>query len=486
MLALLAFIAADVPLSGFVSNRAQLAAASELSLLSTKDRPMLADLVELNLQGGARLLDDKLRFGGDASGFFSLAAGYADADAATGALTLQNDDGKHALSSANVSLSELWLSLEPFEHLVITVGKKRTLWGPGLAFSPTDLLNPTRDPTDPSLQRAGFVQARLDLPFERFTLSALFAPAVLAEQDAIPTQLLIDEDDQLHYAAALRIYALIGDADVNAWLLWSNRYSDDLENKPRLALTLSQSLFGIHELHAEVLLQTGSARATVNPECVTTQQSLALCVLRGTDLLTHDLLASKLLLPDILFGWRSMPEDGSQIAIEYLYQADGYLRAEYDDVTRLLAFVGQAQRAGVDVALPATSGGGVPARVSFNPLRRHYLALSYTRPQLLDDFTISSTLITPLEDLSMLLSGSLSWQAEQWLTLTLLGFVPLVSPARASADTSSDPWQALFEAVDPQWRGFVPRGALVQGVPVGEFDGAPFRAQLMFEAKAFF
>lgn len=496
MLALLPLVCAlagqtgEVDFNGFASNRAQFTAPSEGSLLSTRDRPILADLSELNVQGRMRLLDDKLRFGGDVSAFLLLARGYADADAVTGALTTIDDDGARA-ASAFVALSELWTSVEPIEHLVITVGKKRTVWGPGLAFSPTDLLNPARDPTDPSLQRAGFLQARIDVPFEHFTVTALFAPAVLEEQDAIPTRVMVDDDDVLHYAAALRGYALVGDADVNAWLLWSNRYHDAFENKPRLALTLSQSLFSVHEFHAEVLLQTGSARATVNPDCVESQQTLGLCALTGTDVVNNELLVSELVLPDIMVGWRTMPDDGSQIGVEYLYQADGYLRAEYDDVTRLLAFVGRFQRAGQDVPLPSVSGAGgggagVPTRVSFNPLRRHYLALSYSKPQVLDDFTLAATLITPLEDLSLLVSGSVAWQAQQWLTLSLFGFVPVASPARASADLSSDPWQELYRSVDPQWRGFVPRGALVKGVPIGEFDAAPFRAQVMIEAKAFF
>jgi hypothetical protein len=489
VLALILTLAADVGLNGFLSNRAQITAPSESSLLSTKDNPILADLSEANLQVKARLLDEKLRIGADVSAFFLVAGGHADADAETGALHVIEDEDASSGANAFMALSEAYASLEPFDHVVLTVGKKRTVWGPGLMFSPTDLLNPARDPTDPSLQRAGFLHARVDVPFERFTVSALLAPAVLEEQDAIPTKVLVDDDEVLHYAAALRGYALVGDADVNAWLLWTNRYQDAFEDKPRLALTLSKSLFSIHEFHAEVLLQTGSARSRVNPDCVETQAALALCAIAGSEIANDDLLTSDFVLPDILVGWRTMPDDGSMIVLEYLYQADGYLRTEYDDVTRLLAFVGRFQREGRNVPLPSVrdaGGAGVPTRVSFDPLRRHYLALSYTRPQVLDDFTLAGTLITPLEDLSMLLSGSVAWQTQEWLTLSLLGFVTMTSPARASADMSSDPWQQLYQSVDPSLRGFVPRGALVDGVPVGEFDAAPFRAQVMLEAKAFF
>lgn len=488
--------AGPVEFNGFVSNRAQIALPSADAPLSTRDNPVLADLTEVNLQAKARLLDEKLRFGVDYSAFVLVAGAYADADAETGALKWidteeDGGDGERDLASAFVSMSEAWASVEPLPHLVITAGKKRTVWGPGLAYSPTDLLNPARDPTDPSLQRAGFLQLRVDVPFEHFTITGLFAPKVLAEQVSIPTQVLWDDDDDVHYAAALRGYALIGDADVNAWLLWTHEYNDAFENKPRLALTLSKSLFTIHELHAEVLLQSGSARATVDPACVESPQTLATCAFLQRPAVSQELLDEDFVYPDILVGWRTMPDDGSLIAVEYLYQADGFLRAEFDDVARLLSFVGRFQRAGQD--LPASgvnvngaSANGSPTRLSFQPLRRHYLFFTYTRPQVLDDFTLSTTLITPVEDLSVLASGSVSWQAQEWLTVSLFGFVPITSPARASADMTGDPWQALYESAPDGLRGFVPRGAVVKGKPVGEFDMAPFDAQLMLEARAFF
>jgi hypothetical protein len=498
-MALALMVAAEdggVELNGFLSNRAQLTLPSSDALLSTKNVPIFADLSEVNAQVKARFFDEKLRFGVDYSIFVLAAGGYADADAESGALKWidsDDDDEERDIASAFVALSEAYASIEPIEHLVLTVGKKRTVWSPGLAFSPTDLLNPLRDPSDPSLQRAGFWHARVDVPFELFTITALFAPQVLAEQSAVPTRLFIDDDDELHYSAALRGYALVGEADVNAWLLWSHQHGDAFENKPRLAVTLSQSLFSIHELHAELLLQTGSTRGTVAPECVETQQTLGACAFFQQPIVTQELLDSDFVYPDILVGWRTMPDDGSMIAVEYLYQADGYLRAEFDDVARLLAFVGRFQRAGQDVPVPSTQGANagsgtsaVPTRLSFQPLRRHYLFFTYTKPQVLDDFTLSTTMITPVEDLSVLATGSISWAAQQWLTLSLFGFVPIASPARVSADMSGDPWQAFYEAVPEDARGFVPRGALIKGKPTGEFDMAPFEAQLMFEARAFF
>lgn len=485
---------AEVGFNGSVATRDQATLPSEQSLTSTKDLPLLLSQNELNLQGRATLLDDRLRLGGDASAFVFLGGLYADAD--DGGQLQWVDDHEVSATEPFVALSEYWASVAPVEHLVLTVGKKRTTWGPGYQFSPTDLLNPLRDPTDPSLQRAGFLQARVDVPLEQITLTALFAPRVLETNHAIPTQVLFDDKDEAHWAAAFRVYALLGEADVNAWVLVSRLYGDALEEKPRFAFTLSQSLFESHEFHAEVLLQQGTTRQYAEPDCAGSVQDLVRCGLTGKAPLDDVLLDSERIMPRVLVGWRWMPADGSMLSVEYLYQADGYLRAEYDDVVRLRSFVGGIERSGRDTngmdpsaltgATSGTSTGEAPTRFAFEPMRRHYLFLSYTKPQILDDFTLAASLITPVEDLSMLAQGSITWQAQEWLQLSLFGFVPLPSPARVSADLSDDPWQDLYESVDEDWRGFVPRGALIDGVPVGEYDALPFRARLLLEARAFF
>lgn len=493
MLSIVVFLLGDVEFTGSVATRDQATFVSEDSLVSTRDVPALLSQNELNLQARATLLEDKLRFGGDASAFVFLGGLYADAD--KGGELAAVDDHKTAATTPFIALSEYWASAAPAEWLVVTLGKKRTTWGPGVAFSPTDLLNPLRDPTDPSLQRAGFLQARVDVPLEQLTLTALVAPRVLETTNAIPTRVLVDENEEAHWAAALRAYALVGEADVNGWVLVTQRYGDAVEDRPRLAFTVAQTLFTTHELHLEVLLQQGTSRPYATPECTTGLRSLQACALQGRPFFDATKLDDHRLFPRVLTGWRWMPDDGSMLSLEYLYQADGYLRSEYDDVQRLLGLFGEVQRAGAPPpaaggertsASGNTSVGEAPTRFAFVPVRRHYLFFSYTKPQINDDFTVQATLITPLEDLSLLVQGSLVWQAREWLQLSVLGFLPLPSPARISAEFDDDPWQAFTESVDPDWRRFVPRGAVVNGVPVGEYDALPFRARAMFEARAFF
>jgi hypothetical protein len=71
------------------------------------------------------------------------------------------------------------------------------------------------------------------------------------------------------------------------------------------------------------------------------------------------------------------------------------------------------------------TSGALPQRFTFDPLRRHYLIVSYSKPRIKDDFSISAVLIAGLQDLSGTFSPSVAWQAKEWLTLSLYGFVPI-------------------------------------------------------------
>ena len=103
-----------------------------------------------------------------------------------------------------------------------------------------DLLNPPKDPTDPSLQRAGAWLARVELPTERFTVSLVAAARVLEEYGGVPSRLAVypsydpRDDGQVHVAGAARIYALVADTDVNVEYVFTNLYNDAFRNKSRV------------------------------------------------------------------------------------------------------------------------------------------------------------------------------------------------------------------------------------------------------------
>lgn len=452
--------------NGSVGARATVTAPSGDALLSTRDQALAQLLLDANLQSKAPLFDDSLVLTLDASAFVPLQTGFVDANL-DGALEGVDDHDTGARPF--LVFSEGYASWEPMDHLVLTFGKKRVVWGPGMIFNPTDVLNPPRDPTDPASQRAGVLLAKVDVPFELFTVTGVFAPALLEETAGIPSAAFswdatrLGEDDDRHWAAALRGYALVFDTDVNAWVVVSNLYNgdagEDFENHARLMLTVSRNIFTIHEVHAEVVLEQGSTRRFANDDCVDDNRAFLTCLFTRTELLEQPLLTSDRILPRILVGWRPMLDDGSMFSVEYYYQADGMSADEHAAMKDTLRRVGALQRQGLlPATLDAALGSGrstsaLPNRASFSPVRRHYVLATAQKPQVLDDFTLSGTLIVGAEDVSGLASASVLWSAAEWLNLSLIGIAPIPS------------------LLDPG---------------NGEFDGAPFNARVLFEARAFF
>lgn len=482
---------ATVETTGSLGGRLQLTAPAADALTSTRDTPVISTLTEGNLQARLRLLDDTLFVLADASALVPAEGLYFDGD------PLERVDDHDTGSAPRVHLSELYVRARLAEHLDLSVGKRRVTWGTGLTFVPTDVLNPPRDPTDPSLQRTGVPLVLLDALFEGLTISALFAPDVLAESGGLPSALFSwpDElpyetaqdpahhpdprDDEAHFAAALRGYALVGDADLNLWLLVSHRYGDDArEYDPRLAASFSRVFLEIHELHAEVLLQQGSDRLSADPRCVDASpdgppMALGRCGAVGLAPISQAKLHETTLYPRALVGTRSMFADESQLIVELLWEADGLSRAELDDLFTLQRRLGTLQRAGL-APMPAATEDGGPARLSGRLQRRLHLSANWQRPRIADDFTLQLGAILALEDLSALTNASLSWQTTDWLTLSAWLFVPTPSLARVLDAAGVADGHLALAPVD------------VDGTPYGAFDATPFDLRALFEARAFF
>jgi len=494
---------------GSLASRAQGTAPRTTSLRSTRDLAMLSLLSEANLRGDGRYLDERVSVFLDVSAFLIAQGGYADVDA-DGALTGVPD---HEVTGAApfVALSEFGVSVEPFDHLLLTFGKRRVTFGSGQAANPTDVLNPRRDPTDPSFQRTGVLLARADVPFERVTFTAIFSPAVLSSSHGLPHAVLAwpsalrtddalapprvpDVDDDLHYAAIARVYALVEDTDVNAWIVATHRYQDDDALRPRVALSLSRVFFTSHELHLEALVQQGSTRRQANPACVDDANALGACLFADTPVFVQDLVDEERPVLRALVGWRFMPDDGSMLTVEYLYHSDGLSPGAFGDVAQLLSVVGEAERSGATTSggSSTTSDGALPARFAFEPLRRHTLLASYMVPAVADDFTLQATVIASVEDLSSVASGAVLWQAREWLQLSVFGFLPIPSPGAVSRSLADDErvgvdvLGALSDAAPVGTRGYVPRGAVVGDRVYGEYDLAPFAGRIMLEARAYF
>ena len=456
--------------NGYFWNRFQYTLVRPDVPVPTQDLPSLHDIMEGNIQLKVRLGAPAF-FYADISLFYQVGGLYYKNDGMGGRESVDNHDVPSLRPF--VVPSELYLSYSPKPWLNLLVGKKRIIWGSGFAFNPTDLVNPPRDPTDPSFQRSGGWVARVELPFEKFTVSALFSPSVLYQQSGIPyavmqypgfnaaeTPKLAPPDQDLHYLLALRLYALIYDADVNFMYFFTNRYRDqnfnvlgtacqfrDFENKSRFGVSFSRYFFTDYELHVEALLQTGSARLYPGRNAPT-GDPCGLVPLAQTRKDTDDFL------PRVLVGGRTQFKDESLLSIEYYYQADGYSQDQFEQVVRLQSLAASTMQTS------GATAGALPTRFSFDPLRRHYLIASYTKPKIHDDWSVGVVLIASLTDLSGLISPQVSWNAREWLTLSVLGFIPI--------------------------RGIPVNEIDVNGKKYGEYGMTPMDFRATFEIRAYY
>ena len=346
--------------------------------------------------------------------------------------------------------SELYANLGFHPHLNGLVGRKRLVWGPGFAWNPADVLDPPKDPTDPSLQRAGAWMVRVEAPFERFTLTALWAPRATVVEAGLPRRFLSPpgggEAEQL---LAARLYVLAADADLNLYWFWSNRYADAVPRSHRAGASLSRTFFRDLELHLEALAQRGRDVWQARPECLASRSPAApaACIAAGTDPLSHPGLDSGAVYLRAIGGGRWTFADDSFLSAEYAYDGTGLDAGEFEArrqfLTALPGLIDIAPR--LPGALLLGEGEGQPVRFAFRPERRHYLFLVWQKPRIADDFTATATLLLGLEDRSGLLAPGLAWSAREWLALSLLAQLPF-GPHGSELGSLPFRFRAFFEA----------------------------------------
>ena len=460
-----------VEVNGYADSRTSFTRSRTWGLVPTDDQPQLQELLELNAQLKVSIrprtsVSADLSLVGNFGGFYR---GLDD----TGRET-KLDDHVSAQVQPVVSINELYFAHEFRPEFNVLIGKKRIVWGPGLAYNPTDFLNARRDPTDPTFQRSGVWLAQAEVPLTNFTFSLVFAPTQLKSVAGIPTHLMFwptydQRDDQAHYQLAARAYALLWDSDVNLMLFYGNKANDDFEQKLRAGASFSRVFFTDYEFHIEALFQTGSARDIITSECVESQLAALLCSQLKTAVITKPKLTDSTLNPRVLVGARRNFSDDSMLSIEYLFQADGWSPAQFQDFANGLDLIRQGRASGLPVnRIPGASqliGGqtvdGLPTRFNFDPRARHYAFITFQKPRIADDFTAQLVLIANLQDLSSLWTPSVSWSATEWMTLSLFAFVPVQGLNSLSAKTTA-------------------------GTYVSEYGATPFAFRTMFEARIFY
>lgn len=384
-----------------------------------------------------------------------------------GAFLVQGGDKDLANYRPTIVLSEAYADLPLQEHFRLLIGKKRIVWGAGMSFNPTDALNPPKDPTDPTFQRAGAWLTELEWGFEKVAISLVGAGKVTRQYAGLPTSLIVypehptaevvrglatdDRDDQAHFAFTGRLYLLAGDVDVNLIYSYSNLYNDAFRTKSKGGLSLSR-VFGNLEVHAEASLYSGSSKLVVNADCV---DAPVACVLRGIAVTSRPDLDKEWLNTQAVVGARYQFENGT-LSAEYYFNGEGQDAAGY----RRIATLSLQNPTLAQQALGASSDPGTPQKFTLNALRRHYLVLQGTRTQAWDDWTFSGSALIGLEDLSMQLVPQVQWMPKEWLQLTAAVYVPIT--------------------------GLDSESVKVGDARYGQFTLSPFQTRVLFQARAFF
>lgn len=333
----------------------------------------------------------------------------------------------------SVEVAELYLNLGFHEHLHGLLGRKRVVWGSGFAWNPADLLDPPKDPTDSTLQRSGAWMARLEAPFQWFTLTALWAPKIVRTQAGLPSRFLYEVGGhEAQQVFGARAYALVKGADVNLMWFWSNRYVDTLPHSHRFAASFSRYFFDDYEFHLEGVVQRGRDTPIVDPSCVPAAGPVHACALAGRPYVSSALSDPGALYAKLVVGTRYQFKDESLASVEYFFNGPGLDAAQFADRRRLLDLLpgvwdllAAQGRTADPAALLGGDGSGVPLRFAFQTARRHYLFLVYQKPRIADDFTVQVTTVVGLEGPSALFAPSLTWSAREWLSLGLYAFLPL-------------------------------------------------------------
>lgn len=464
---LLSATAGAAEVNGFAYSRTQWSEPRLGGLLPTRDLPLILEMLELNTQLRQSYLPGGYVYG-DVSAFLQAGGTYRTQGADGEEVVV--GDHPTAATRPFFSLNELYLTHEFLPELNVLVGKKRLVWGSGIAFNPTDLLNPPKDPTDPSLQRTGAWMARVEVPLESAAFTLLFSPQVTSEASGLPTHLLYQPswqrtDEEAHFLLAARAYALVRDSDVNLMLFYSNRYGDAFEDKLRFGGSFSK-VFDALEVHAEALLHLGSSRAVPGSACLSEERAAFACLSAGTPLFSLARLESNDLHARALAGARYLTENETLLSAEYLFQSDGYTPAQFQSVVNALTLAEVARQRGLEPPelgpFGASGSASGSTRFTFEPLGQHYLFLTLQRPRIAEDFTLTLVWMSSLQDLSGLLAPSLAWSATEWLTVTASAFLPYAGPASLGAVRADT------------------------GAAVHEYSLVPIKARAMLELRAFY
>ena len=368
--------------NGFADQRCDVARSRIGGLLPTNTFPEQAATTEVNLKAKVKdfekwlLMTDLSVIGRAAERFRRTAP-----DGTEAAAEPSGNDRRRLWGN----VAELYAAYQANDSFTVTAGKKRIVWGPGFSANPTDLLNPHKDPVDPSAERTGAWVIAAEHIGSAVTVTTVISPQVSEDVRGIWSRAAKDR-----YLGALRLYTLLSDTDLNLVIFHTKRFKDELANRPRLGASASKFVTNALELHTEMLMTQGRALEPDSPR----------------------------VFPQILCGTRYAFANESEATAEYLYLADGLTDDEFGAIL--------ARKAGLGTFGALSPTGQIIA----GRLRRNYLTLSHQRYKVIEDVFLGATVSFNADDGSAVGQASAQWQWRDDLHFSLGAFRPFEWAAR--------------------------------------------------------
>jgi len=282
------------------------------------------------------------------------------------------------------------------EGVGLRVGKQRVAWGSGLAWNPTNRLEPPKNALNTALEQEGALAARLDWAPRPWASLIV----VGATTDAAPRDLPVAASADTRRTAALRARFLVKDTDV-AFVASGGRNQRTL-----FGLDLGRDVRGALAVHAEAGLYRGSEILPPRDDTWFLRVVAGALKTRGDD----------------------------AFALEYFYNGEGYSDA---GVAAWLSGLDRAWGAATNPALPPAqqqqalgvyaAGAAIPYAWGLG-LRRHYLHASWTRGGATSVWTGALRAVVGLSDGGCALTPGIGYAPRGNLTFNL-DAVFLLGPA---------------------------------------------------------
>lgn len=282
----------------------------------------------------------------------------------------------------------------------VMVGRRRVVWGSGLAVNPTDVLNPVKDPLTPDLQRTGaFYLPMVDVTVGPLIVTGFMSMGVDTNRWALPKGL---QTKKLVFGG--RVYALIAGVDLNVMY-----YRDQDLDRHLVGLAASRFITDNLELHVEGLFRSGAPEGPPIPAVPACGETVA--------------APSGTVSGTALIGARVHFDDQSRLIAEYLYDRNGLDGAGYDKLRALAGCFATAVRAagGPTAPGPPDHPVGFPAEQLFL-VRAHHIFLNYDRQHLttglFEDVSVSAGAVISPVDFSAILQAGIGYSFSGRTVLT--------------------------------------------------------------------